>query len=449
MEMKIKMLATLFILAAGMTSTFAQKGVEDGSKFGHGTDSLNCLKNLSIYSEYVKTGNYKDAYLPWKAAFTECPLAQLKTYTNGVKIVRWLLENEKDPAKYNALLDELMGIYDQRIKYFADYKNAPAPTVLGMKAVDYVQYSKKPDINQAYAWLSESVNAMKENSEYYILQMFMDISSQKFKNDVNHREQFIQDYLNVGGYTESAIANASKESEKKNLKAVKENLDAYFINSGAANCEMLQSIYADKVEQNKDNLEYLKKVVSVMKMLRCTDQEAYLAASLYAHKISPTAETAAGCAYMSYKKKDIEGSIKFFDEAINLEQDNVKKAEYAYNAATILFSIKNLSRARQYAQKAISLNGNYGAPYILIAQMYASSPNWSDESALNRCTYFLVIDKLQRAKSVDPSVAGEANKLIGTYAAHTPKTEDLFFLNMKKGDSVTIGGWIGESTVIR
>ena len=70
-------------------------------------------------------------------------------------------------------------------------------------------------------------------------------------------------------------------------------------------------------------------------------------------------------------------------------------------------------------------------------------------SALNKCTYFAVIDKLQKAKSVDPSVAEEANKLISTYAAHTPKDADLFFLSLKKGDSVTIGGWIGETTTIR
>ena len=56
------------------------------------------------------------------------------------------------------------------------------------------------------------------------------------------------------------------------------------------------------------------------------------------------------------------------------------------------------------------------------------SPNWSDESALNKCTYFAVIDKLQRAKAVDPSVAEEANKLIGTYSGHTPQAKDLFML---------------------
>ena len=141
--------------------------------------------------------------------------------------------------------------------------------------------------------------------------------------------------------------------------------------------------------------------------------------------------------------------MKFFDEAINLETDNVKKAEKAYAAAAVLASAKKLSQARAYCQKAISYNENYGAPYILIANLYAMSPNWSDENALNKCTYFAVIDKLPRAKSVDSSVEEEANKLIGTYSRYTPKDEDLFFLGLKKGDSVTIGGWIGETTTIR
>ena len=186
-----------------------------------------------------------------------------------------------------------------------------------------------------------------------------------------------------------------------------------------------------------------------MQMLKCTEEEAYFVASEAAHAMEPTAATAAGCAYMYYKKGDLDKSVQYFDQAIELEQEAEKKADYAYSAAVVLFSKKQLSKAKQYANKAISFNGSYGKAYILIAQMYASSPNWSDEAALNKCTYFAAIDKLQRAKSVDPSVAEEAQKLINTYAGHTPKDEDLFFLGLKKGNSVTICGWIGETTTIR
>ena len=233
------------------------------------------------------------------------------------------------------------------------------------------------------------------------------------------------------------------------LQGIKDNLVALFVNSGTADCESLQNIYGPKVEANQTDLAYLKKVIDIMKMMRCTESEAYQQAAFYVYKIEPSADAATGCAYQAFKKGDIDGAVKFFDEAIGLETDNVKKAEKAYAAAAVLASAKKLSQARAYCQKAIGFNENYGAPYILIANLYAMSPNWSDESALNKCTYFAVIDKLQRAKQVDPSVAEEANSLIGRYSGHTPQAKDLFMLGYKQGDRITIGGWIGETTTIR
>ena len=431
--MKMKMFTMLCALSLGTTAAFAQKGVEDGSRFGHGEDSIRCLQNISIYSEYVKTDNFTDAYKPWMAVFTEAPLAQVSTYTNGAKILRALIASSKDAAQ-------------QKMVRTPTTKGS----ILGMKAHDYIAFSgANIDINKAYQMVKEAVDLEKAASDYFMFQDLMDISARKLKSDDTHKEQFIQDYLTASGYADEALKAATKERDKKLLKTAKDNVDAYFINSGAASCENLQAIYGPKVSQNKTNLDYLKQVINVMQMLKCTEEEAYFVASEAAHAIEPTAATAAGCGYMYYKKGDMDKSVQYFDQAIELEQEADKKADYAYSAAVVLFSKKQLSKAKQYANKAISFNGSYGKAYILIAQMYASSPNWSDEAALNKCTYFAAIDKLQRAKSVDPSVAEEAQKLINTYAGHTPKDEDLFFLGLKKGNSVTIGGWIGETTTIR
>ena len=67
--MKMKMVTALFALSLSATAVFAQKGVEDDSQFGHGQDSINCLQNISIYTEYVKTNNFKDAFRAWKTVF--------------------------------------------------------------------------------------------------------------------------------------------------------------------------------------------------------------------------------------------------------------------------------------------------------------------------------------------------------------------------------------------
>jgi tetratricopeptide (TPR) repeat protein len=222
-----------------------------------------------------------------------------------------------------------------------------------------------------------------------------------------------------------------------------------FINSGVADCESLQNIYGPQVEENKADSVFLKKAISVLKMMKCTECEAYFKASDYAYKINPTADAAVGVAMMQYKKGNFEDAVKYFDEALTMETDDAKKAEIAYAAAGSLLAVKKYVQAKSYCQKAISFNDKFGEAYILLAQAYGSNPNWSDEPAMNKCTYFVVLDKLAKAKAVDPSVAEKADELIATYRKHTPETKDLFMLGIKAGDRVTVGGWIGESTTVR
>ena len=448
-----KMVTMLFALSLSATAVFAQKGVEDGSRFGHGQDSLNCLKNISVYTEYVKTNNFKDAFTPWKAVFDEAPWAQVGTYTNGAKILRALIAAEKDPAKQKEYFMLLMKVHDQRIQYLEHLnslvKNKTSKgDILGAKAHDYFTMGGQ-NINEAYTMFAEAVAAEKHNLPYYVLMEFIEASAKKVKAEEAHKEQFVQDYIAASGFANEAFKAAVKENVKKNFQTAKENIDAHFINSGVATCDNLQAIYAPKVEENKTNLDYLKSVMKVMKMLGCTEAEAYFAASELAHAIEPTAETAIGCGYMYYKKGDFDKCLSYFDNAIELQEDPIQKADYYYSAAAVLFANKQLSKAKQYALNSIKFNGENGKPYILIAQMYASSPNWSEEASLNKCVFFAVIDKLQKAKSVDPSCAEECDKLIRTYAGYTPKDEDLFFIGLKKGSAVTIGGWIGETTTIR
>lgn len=84
-----------------------------------------------------------------------------------------------------------------------------------------------------------------------------------------------------------------------------------------------------------------------------------------------------------------------------------------------------------------------------MATLYFVKRDWSSEPALNRCAYFAVIDNLEQAKKVDPSVAAKANELINTYKKQTPDANDLFMLGYKVGDQIEIKGWINETTTIR
>ena len=457
-ELKIGM------LALASASSFAQKGVEDGSRFGHGQDSINCLNNISIYAEYVKTNNMEEAYGPWKKVFEEAPLAQVATYTNGRKILQKMISSSQDVDTRKAYADELMSVFDQQLKYLDELNlliKTPVKNyrVMGWKAHDYLSYYPKMNAIEARKLLIDAINEGGVDSEYYLLQDLMKVSTALYKaNNDKYREDLIQDYLMASDliakiYTKTAEANYKDEETKdKMVKAVsntKDNVDAYFVNSGAADCDQLQAIYSQKVEDNKDDLEYLRKVIAVMSLLNCTESEVYGVASEYAHNIEPTAESAAGCAYRYFKRGEVNKSIDFFDQAISLEEDNFKRADLNYKAAVILYSDKQLSRAKSYVSRAIAANGRKGSFYILLANIYAAAPSWSDKPELNACKYYAVIDKLNRAKSVDESVASDANKLIGSYSAHTPDVAQLFFLGYKQGDKIHIGGLIDEDTTIR
>ena len=440
--MKIKALVAAVLLTSGVGSVYAQ--------------TENCNANSSISHEAVRAKNYKDAYAPCMAVLKDCPTLRFYTYSDAQKILKSFLGGIKDrnSADYKKYFDELMQVWDQELQYLPELNKklktpVSAAKELGDKAVDYIQFAPNVDVNQAYQWLKESVDAEKGNSKGAVLNFFMDMSMRKVKADTNHTEQFFQDYVNASQYIDEAIATEAKPNVKKTLEMVKENLVAMFVNSGVADCESLQNIYGPKVEANQTDSTFLKKAISVLKMMKCTESDAYFQASYYMYKINPTADAAVGCAYQAYKKGDYDTAVKYFDEALNMETDNAKRAEMAYACAGSLFAAKKLSQARSYCLKAISFNENYGMAYILLAQMYGSNPNWSDEPALNKCTYFVVIDKLQKAKSVDPTVEEKANELISTYARHTPQAKDLFMLGYKAGDRITIGGWIGDTTTIR
>jgi tetratricopeptide (TPR) repeat protein len=142
-------------------------------------------------------------------------------------------------------------------------------------------------------------------------------------------------------------------------------------------------------------------------------------------------------------------SLEFFDQAIELDTVAESKAEYCYKAAVILNSDRQLSKAKSYVTRAISLNGNKGTYHILLANIYAAAPSWNSEPLLDKCKYFVVLDRLYQAKRVDESVTEEANKMIAAYSTHTPAIEELFMLGKSKGDKIHVGGLINETTTIR
>lgn len=454
--MKVKVLLLAIGCSMGAFGAYAQKGVDNGTQFGSGEDSVRCITNISLFIPYAKAGNFKDAYEFWKIVYNECPAATKDIYLYGVRIVGWEIENQKDPAKKAALINDLMGVYDKRVKYFGNDNKYGKDWIVARKVQDYLQYmGDKADYKTAYNWLNEIVGEYGDKTEALAASLFVFSSLKQMQVDPNWKEQYIQDYLKAATILESQLKAAQAADNAKEVAALttyKSSADNGFANSGAADCETLQGMYAAKVEENKANIDYLKDVISLLKRVRCQEIEAYFAASGYVYAKEPTAESAIGIGKQAVKKKDYDTAIKYFEEAANLETDNNAKADDYYMVALLSFEQNAYSKARQYCQKAIEANPSYGTAYLLIGKMYASTAKsvYPDDGVLARTVYYAALDKFEKAKQVDPSCAEEANTLINAYRAHLPSTEEVFMHpDLEKGKTITIGGWIGERTTVR
>jgi tetratricopeptide (TPR) repeat protein len=429
-----------------MSEVYSQRGIDDGSKFGHGEDSIRCLRNISLYREYARQRLYKDALPYWRMAFKECPGASKNIYIDGAKIYKYNIGKEKDENIKSALIDTLMLIYDQRIEYYNDKGN-----VRGRQGVDLLRYRRLEDIEymeQGYNYLKESMDLCKNKTSEAVLATLVSASISLCQYEKISNEQVFEDYLRSIDILNSKL---KKDTGDMTIINLKEDLTGNFTSKQICNCDLLIPVFTKRMEKNPQDLENLKIITTVLKKSNCTDSDLFFKASKNLHESLPSAESAENIAVMAFIKDKYNEAIKYYNQAIRLENDSLKKATYYLGLAKSNYKLKNPQRAKNLALKAINLNKNWGEPYLLIGQLYAESKDDLEaaEECLPKAAYWAAVDKFTEAKRIDPNVESEANKLISTYSKYFPSIEDAFFCGVNDGDIYKIGSWINETTMAR
>lgn len=439
-----KRLIVLAVLFFSATFIYAQKGVEDGSKFGHGEDSVRCIKNLSLYREYVKQGNFAPAIAPWQIVYSECPKSSKYIFIDGVKLITDAIDKETDTANKKMLLDSLMNIYDKRVKYYGQLGY-----VLGRKGIDYNKYSENSPENLkiAYDFLKKSLEIERIQSGPQELYTFMQISKDLFIAKGIEAGQVVTDY----GYVSDIIDQNLKSSKPdKDMPKAKEAVDQIFETSGAASCKDLVPFYSQKFNNTPEDKEFLKKGTALLSSIKCNDSEIYYKMLSKLNLLEPSADYAYELANLNRVKENHDEASKYYKQAIDLQEDKVAKSRYYIELGDLTRKIGNYPLAKTYALNAIENDPSTGVPYILLGHIYAAaSKDCSDDEFEQKSVYWAVVDKFTKAKSVDTSLTDQANELIETYKPHFPDTETIFFYGLKNGDSYTIKCWINEVTTVR
>lgn len=441
--MKIKKFALAIGLAAAALPTYAQYEKYDGN-----TDFTNDEKRWEIayigsepmenpgkaVSGYVTmmqmhyaSQNWMEMYENWKWLISNAPIATVSIYARGAVMLGELIKAETDATKKKQYLDELMSLFDTRLKYLK-YLNASIPEgkrgrategdVLIAKANYYHIYGYGVDgneytYNKIYDMYAKGIKAINEEGGREVkgayIQYFFSVSHELYKvsNDY-YREQFLNDYLETKEVCEKMLQLAKEETDPERAQAIVNEYDRplavieqVFAESGAANREQLIAMFTPKVEANKDNLNYLRSAMTVLSANECDDTEVYYKAAEYAYQIEPTYESAIGMASWSKQQGKMQDMLKYYEKAIELCQTDATRGRISLVIASSLINSKQYTGALVYLDKAIAYNNDLaGRAKMQKAAVYTALGQYSQ--ALTYC---------DQASAADITVSGAANRL--------------------------------------
>jgi len=417
----------------------------DEPKYGH--DSAKCVMELSLYREFYRQKSIPDAIDHWRWVFNNCPLATQNTYIDGVKIIKFLISNEKEKSYKQKYIDTLMMVYDQRIKYFPNNHKTGKNQIgyiLGRKGVDLIKLDPGK-YEKAYETFRESVKLEANNSKAAVLVYYFRSAIKMVEKGKADKSLIVETYDQISDIIDFNIANNAKYT--KDFSKVQANVEQTF--EPFANCEDLISIYSKKFHDNPEDIDLLKKISKILDKKDCIDNELFFDATENLHRLEPTSKSALMMGKMALKKGMDEKAIKYLSEAVKLLEGDDQADSYLL-LASILYKQEDYPYARSCALKAAGIRPGDGRPYLIIGDIYATSAKKCGSNDLtSRVAYWAAVDKYKKAKSVDDSVKDEALKKIGIYSKQFPNSETIFFYNLSEGDSYKVECWINENTTVR
>lgn len=432
---------TFFLITIGLLfvlNTQAQQQIRTYT--ANEEDSMACIQNYSLYTEFVKQENYKDALPGWRNAVKLCPKMAEAHWQYGVKIMEWHIENTEDEALKEKYIDTLLWVYDKRIEHFGN-----EGYVLEQKGVDMMKM-RKDEPEKANVPLMKAVelrgNELGPAGALYAYKSVYDMYRLK-KAD---KQLLFELYPTISDVISHNIKNGD-DRLKSAYETAQKNVDKMFEN--VAECPELVEYYTVKFSETPKDAEMLKRILYFFEKQDCTDEELYLKAAVNLYELEPAAEAAYAIGNGYAKKEQYSEAAEYYKKALETEDEELKLKALNKAANTSLLT-GNYQAAKSYALQILQINPNDGEAYITIGNAYVKGKSaCGGNECTNRAAYWAAVDKFYTAKSVDPSVAEKAQKLINTYSAQFPKKEDCFFHSLSDGDDYKLDCWIGETTKVR
>lgn len=408
----------------------------------------------------LKTLNKEDfdiAFNNWKKAYEAAPAADGARpfhFIDGRLFYQALMEQSEDATEKAGYLQRIELLYDQEIKCFPKTE----AFLLGRKGYD--QFYLGGYSIDALNTLEAALEAGGAKTEYIVLIPIGELLKYHYKAG-NIEKERVQEVFNAAtDMAEKAIEQGGPYQEYYESGLANMSNSISEIESEVFDCAYFKKNLMPRFEENKEDFEVVSYVYNKLTSQGCSESDAdvmkvkkrydemyaVLAAEQEAERrrLNPAYD-----ANELYKEEKYEESVSRYQDAIDNETDDAKKAQLLYQMASIQSGkLGQTSSALANARRAASLNSGWGKPYILIGDIYARLSRGCGDAWEQRLAILAVIDKYSYAKSIDPEVAGEANRRIANYSGSLPDKEEGFMRKVSAGDKVRVD-CIGETVTVR
>ena len=440
--MKGKTLKAYFVSA--LIFLFVVSAVSQSSRipvYSTSGDNVDCGALASAYRTFFKLERYRDAYQTWITAFDNCPASNKRMYLDGVTMYRFFIEEAPEGPVREGRIDTLMLIYDRRMENFGEEGN-----VLGRKGRDLLAYRGNDieQVQEAYEMLRMSIELQGKKSQESVL--LLSITSGIVLNNEGRIDdsQLIEDYITATGIL------IQQEKRSTRWEKTKVKIDELIRNEGLLSCEAFDQYFVPQFEENMNDKHFLEKVVAIYHTSGCERSDINLAASEKLYSIKPTPEYARNLAILFIARKEYDKAQAYLAEA--LQGDNVDRetrAKWYYELAVVSKANEDYCQAIEYAREANMLKADYGKAYILLGDAFVASRENLGDDFQQRTAFWAAADMYQKAASVDPDLAELANQKLAECRSLYPNNEEIFFRDLKDGETYLVGGCIKGYTTVR
>jgi tetratricopeptide (TPR) repeat protein len=429
----------------------------------------------TIYRQAIKTDDWQIAFENWEIAYQIAPAADGKRdyhFTDGAKIYVQKYKNAQTDADKKLFAEKALALYEEAVSCYQNKSILPSKCPDGScndKRIGGVYakmgydmyYNLRSPYSKTLAAYNKAIEFGGNDLDYTIFEPILAIVAYQVEKGKMDKETALAQFSKLEAIADYNIENDERFGEyfEQAWKAGKYKLSP--VETILFDCEYFKPTYMERYEENPDDPENLKSVIALLKQRDCPDTDPFLVEleakwKVYAVEINAQRQAEfelnnpAVVAKNAYDEGDYKTAIEKYNEAIDGELDDSKKAGYMFSKASILFRKQSkYGEARQVAYDAAKLRPNWGRPYALIGDMYGKSARSCGDSWNQRLAIIAAIDKYSYAKSIDEEIAEECNRKISTYRKSLPSKDEGFMRGMKEGQSAKVGCWIGETVKIR